>query len=170
MLFTFKGNSHCRGWEINVHCKKRLTIFPSPAGMSLTKLSLDGNNLIIPVQGEFGKWHPGWGRENCKSFLQCRYRIGLCTEYSAPPLSHIHRYPQNNPPLPCQHGNFANFLRREAVALASTFLYGQFLKTLMNRARIFKLLRSPGIDSNESILPTYVAWRTGMTTLFLLGS
>jgi hypothetical protein len=23
-----------------------------------------GNNLIIPGQGEFGKRHPGWGREN----------------------------------------------------------------------------------------------------------
>jgi hypothetical protein len=34
--------------------KKRLTIFPSPAGMSLTKLSLAGINLIIPGQGEFG--------------------------------------------------------------------------------------------------------------------
>jgi hypothetical protein len=30
------------------HC-----VFPSPAGMSLTKLSLAGNNLIIPSQGEF---------------------------------------------------------------------------------------------------------------------
>ncbi len=29
--------------------KKRFAIFPSPAGMSLTKLSLDGNNLIIPA-------------------------------------------------------------------------------------------------------------------------
>ncbi len=29
-----------------VHCKKRLAIFPPPAGMSLTKLSLAGNNLI----------------------------------------------------------------------------------------------------------------------------
>ncbi len=28
-----------------VHCKKRLAIFPSPAGMSLTKLSLAGNIL-----------------------------------------------------------------------------------------------------------------------------
>jgi hypothetical protein len=28
--------------------KKRLTIFPSPAGMSLTNLSLARNNLIIP--------------------------------------------------------------------------------------------------------------------------
>ncbi len=36
------------------HCKKRLEIFLSPAGMSLTKLSLAGNNLINPGQGEFG--------------------------------------------------------------------------------------------------------------------
>ena len=28
-----------------VHCKKRLAVFLSPAGMSLTKLSLAGNNL-----------------------------------------------------------------------------------------------------------------------------
>jgi hypothetical protein len=34
--------------------KKRFEIFLSPAGMSLTKLSLAGNNLIIPAQGEFG--------------------------------------------------------------------------------------------------------------------
>ncbi len=33
--------------------KKRLPIFPSPAGMSQTKLSLAGNNYIIPRQGEF---------------------------------------------------------------------------------------------------------------------
>ncbi len=47
-----------------LHCKKKWTIFPSPAGMSLTKLSLAGNNLIFPIQGEFGLLHPGWGREN----------------------------------------------------------------------------------------------------------
>ncbi len=41
-----------------IHCKKRLSIFPSPAGMSLAKLSLAGNNLIIP----------GWGREIAKLF------------------------------------------------------------------------------------------------------
>jgi hypothetical protein len=28
--------------------KKRLAIFSSPAGISLTKLFLDGNNLIVP--------------------------------------------------------------------------------------------------------------------------
>ncbi len=38
------------------------------------------------------------------------------------------------------------------------------------RARIFKLLRSPGIDSKESIPPAYVAWRAGTIALFLLGS
>jgi hypothetical protein len=34
--------------------KKKMIVFPVPAGMSLTKLSLAGNNLIIPGQGEFG--------------------------------------------------------------------------------------------------------------------
>jgi hypothetical protein len=46
------------------HFKKRLSIFPFPVGMSLTKLSQAGKNLNIPGQGEFGKEHPGWGREN----------------------------------------------------------------------------------------------------------
>jgi hypothetical protein len=36
------------------HCKKRFSIFPSPTGMSLTKLFLAGNNLIILGQREFG--------------------------------------------------------------------------------------------------------------------
>jgi hypothetical protein len=39
-----------------------------------------------------------------------------------------------------------------------------------NRARIFKLLVSPGADSKESVPPAYVAWRAGTTTPFLLGS
>jgi hypothetical protein len=30
-----------------IHCKKRISIFLSPAGMSLTKLSLVGNNDVI---------------------------------------------------------------------------------------------------------------------------
>jgi hypothetical protein len=40
---------------LHVHCKKRLTINPSPAGMSITKLSLAGNIFVIPGQGEFVK-------------------------------------------------------------------------------------------------------------------
>ncbi len=38
------------------------------------------------------------------------------------------------------------------------------------RARIFKLLRGPTIESKEPILPGCVAWWAGTTTLFLLGS
>jgi hypothetical protein len=35
-------------WEIQyVHCKKSFSIFPSPPGMSFTKLSLGGNNDVI---------------------------------------------------------------------------------------------------------------------------
>jgi hypothetical protein len=41
---------------LRIHCKKRLATFPSSAsGMSLTKLLLGRNDLIIPAQGEFGK-------------------------------------------------------------------------------------------------------------------
>jgi hypothetical protein len=36
------------GVKMAIHCIKRLAAFPSPAWMSLTKLSLAGNNLIIP--------------------------------------------------------------------------------------------------------------------------
>ncbi len=38
------------------------------------------------------------------------------------------------------------------------------------RARSFKILRGPGIDSKESIPPAYVAWRAGTITLLFLGS
>ncbi len=38
------------------------------------------------------------------------------------------------------------------------------------RARIFKLLRRPRIDSKEPITPAYVAWLAGTTNLFLLSS
>jgi hypothetical protein len=55
----------------SVHCKKRFVIFPSPAGMSLTKLSLAGNNwqsLVSDIPAEDGKtansfftvWVWGW--------------------------------------------------------------------------------------------------------------
>ena len=35
-----------------LHCKKRSAVFPSPAGMCLTKRSLAGNNENITGQGE----------------------------------------------------------------------------------------------------------------------
>jgi hypothetical protein len=54
-LLTLLVNNFRTQHKYLVHCKKRLAIFPSPAGMSLTKLSLAGNNLIIPGQGEFGQ-------------------------------------------------------------------------------------------------------------------
>ncbi len=40
-----------RNRNVYVHCKKKLSFLPSPARMPLT---LAGNNLIIPGQGEFG--------------------------------------------------------------------------------------------------------------------
>ncbi len=55
--------------------------------------------------------------------------------------------------------------------LSAYFLHSfSFPMFLFSCADIFKLLRSPGSDSKKLILPTYVAWRAGTTTLFLLGS
>jgi hypothetical protein len=57
-LHSASYNTH--NIEPTLHCKKRLAIFPSPAGISLTKLSLAWNNLItwtnliISGKGEFG--------------------------------------------------------------------------------------------------------------------
>jgi hypothetical protein len=43
-------------WSLAIaHCKKSLAVFQTPAGIALTKLSLGGNNLIFPAQGEFGQ-------------------------------------------------------------------------------------------------------------------
>ncbi len=39
--YTYCGAQRLRG----VHCKKEVAIFPSPAGMSMTKLSLGGKKL-----------------------------------------------------------------------------------------------------------------------------
>jgi hypothetical protein len=59
------------------HCKKSFSIFPSPAGMSLTKLSLGGNNDVIY------KFFPpretlvsdtGWGRKYRKAFFTVQFR------------------------------------------------------------------------------------------------
>jgi hypothetical protein len=41
---------------------------------------------------------------------------------------------------------------------------------MQSRDGIFKLVRNPRIDSKESILAAYLAWRAGTITLFLLGS
>jgi hypothetical protein len=41
---------------------------------------------------------------------------------------------------------------------------------MASRDGIFRLLRSPRIDSKGSIPPAYVAWQAGTITLFLLGS
>jgi hypothetical protein len=54
-----------------LHCKKKFAVFPSPAGMSLTEPSLAGNNLIIPVLGEFGDIPAGDGK-NANLFFKCR--------------------------------------------------------------------------------------------------
>jgi hypothetical protein len=45
----------------SVHCKKRFSIFPSSAGMSITKLFLIGINKLFPHKGNLVSDIPGTG-------------------------------------------------------------------------------------------------------------
>ncbi len=56
--------------SVNMHSKKRLMIFPSPAGMSLTKLSLAGKNLIIPARESLVSDNPAGDGKIDNLFLQ----------------------------------------------------------------------------------------------------
>jgi hypothetical protein len=51
-LFRIFGNGSLQC----IHWKKRLVIFPFPAGMSLTKLSVAGNNLIKSLVSDIPAW------------------------------------------------------------------------------------------------------------------
>ncbi len=60
-----------------LHCKKSFSIFPSLAGMSLTKLSLGGNNYVIyklfPPRESLVSDIPAGDGNIEKLFLQCTY-------------------------------------------------------------------------------------------------
>jgi hypothetical protein len=65
---------------INIQRKKGFSIFPSPARVSLTKLSLGGNNLymtsLLPPRGEFGKCNiPAEDGNIEKLFVRCTHHV-----------------------------------------------------------------------------------------------
>ncbi len=57
------------------HTVKKVRGFPVPRRdvPYQTPIGRKYSNLIIPCQGEFGKWHPGWGRENQEPFFTVQY-------------------------------------------------------------------------------------------------
>ncbi len=52
-----------------IHCKIRLSFFPCPAGMSLTKLSVAGSYKIFPGQGELWSVTSRLGKEKTITFF-----------------------------------------------------------------------------------------------------
>ncbi len=60
---------------IVLHCKKRSVIFPSPAGMSLTKFSLAGNIHILPDRESLVSDIPAGDRKIVNLFLQCELQL-----------------------------------------------------------------------------------------------
>ncbi len=69
----------------SMHCKKRLLIFPFLAGMSLTKLSLGGNNDVIyklfPARKSLVSDIPAWDGKTANLFLQCESVLLFQYEY-----------------------------------------------------------------------------------------
>jgi hypothetical protein len=66
-----------------VHCKKRLAIFPPPAGMSTTKLSLVWNKF--PARGSLVSDIPTGDGKIANLFLQCtgkKYNSMTYLQYS----------------------------------------------------------------------------------------
>jgi hypothetical protein len=70
----------------------------------------------------------------------------------------------SDPPVLCILNLFCLFLSSTRLDLSSLG------RPMFFRARIFKLLMKPRIDSKKSIPQAYVAWRAGMITLCLPGS
>ena len=75
-----------RNNKCNLHCKKELAVFPSPAGMSLIKLFLGGNNLV------FSRPERVWS-------VTSRLGTGkwLTLFYSVPPLSSLFPHHSHSP-------------------------------------------------------------------------
>jgi hypothetical protein len=69
-----------------MHCKKRFVIFPFPAGMSLTKLCLGGNNDVIyklfPPRESLASDIPAGDGKIVNHFLQCVSGEYFATEHS----------------------------------------------------------------------------------------
>ncbi len=60
------------------HCNKELAVFPSPAGMSLIKLFLGGNNLVFfPPRESLVSDIPAGDGKIANSFLQCNAQLSL---------------------------------------------------------------------------------------------
>ncbi len=57
------------GMRVAYTVKKRLAIFPSPVGMSLTKLSLARNIKLFPARESLISHIPAGGRENRLPFF-----------------------------------------------------------------------------------------------------
>ncbi len=65
--------------------KKKVSRFSRPQpGCHWPNYPWAGIIKLIPGQGEFDKWHPGWGRENCNLFFSAL----ICkTKWSEPAIT-----------------------------------------------------------------------------------
>jgi hypothetical protein len=169
---------------------------PAPPPFHLQVVSLSQSSYVSPVKLTDGRgWGGGvWGAESYDSEKACpmspvprRQRVLNDLQMARPSCGRIIRLHALPPslflsksfyvtPVELSEGNGGGrgaesydsekdwpSINRSVLSAARP------LRKLENRARIFKCLWGPGIDSKEWIPPAYVAWRAGTITLFLLG-
>jgi hypothetical protein len=127
--------------------------------MSLTILSLGRK----PAQEEFGKRHPGWGRECRKQFFTVYagvdYNLTLCRLQSR--LQHFYH---GRNPMP---ESTLNLRKSRLIPPVRDFGFGLCplpppqLSAFIYLSPNFKLLRNPKINSEELIPPRCVACMAG---------
>ncbi len=108
-----------------VHCKKRLTIFPSRAGMSLTKLSLAGNNVSIPGQESLVSDIQARDRKTANIFLQCGVRTRCAS--------------------PCVFTNIANHTELYTYIFRKYIFRNYFLQKVRARSRKYRPVWSSSV-------------------------
>jgi hypothetical protein len=99
MGFVLLTHKYLKQFAMKEHCKKELAIFPSPAGMSLTKLSLGGKKLNYSRPGRvWSVTSRRLGTENGQflftvnwepytdSLVRVRVNLIMCDQRSAPPV------------------------------------------------------------------------------------
>ncbi len=128
---------------------------------------------MIPGQGEFGWWHPGWGRENGKPFLQCGHgyrEANTIIRHHANTRPSQPHYPQqhsttttkqqqlshNNTTRYICQGRVRYYLTNESVNTLSFIFWIETMKTDKNICTVNKILWRPVFIIVQFVI---VLWR-----------
>ncbi len=104
------------------------------------------NDVIIPEPGEFGKWHPGWGREYRKAFLQC-ITVALCCRRDRQPPERAKRGRTRGQP------EAQDWVPLRWVWVTLSVMCPLRSRWILHCKKLFKIFSSPSRDVISQTLP-----------------